>query len=143
VEFFFDYRQTQAELAMRYRATRTAAEEILSVLQLGSENIYTEYEAEKAVHSVMEWFSEHVTADFMPINPMRLRETDTAYGALVERRATALGKAMGFKALCDELGIHCQVVTGQIGEREIVRNLVQIGGNRLEIDIAGVLSDEN
>jgi hypothetical protein len=42
-------------------------------------------------------------------------EADTAYSALVGGRASSMGMAMAYKALCDALGIDCQVVQGSLG----------------------------
>lgn len=60
----------------------------------------------------------------------------TAYGALVTGSAVGEGYAMAFKALCDELGIECYVVTGtHIGVKH-AWNIVMLEGNYYHIDVS-------
>lgn len=60
----------------------------------------------------------------------------TAYGALVEGSAVGEGYAMAFKALCDELGIECYVVLGQMGGLRHAWNIVELEDHFYHIDVS-------
>lgn len=60
----------------------------------------------------------------------------TAYGALVEGSAVGEGYAMAFKALCDELGIECYVVLGQMGGLRHAWNIVELEDYYYHIDVS-------
>ena len=49
----------------------------------------------------------------------------TAYGALVNSRASDEGMAMAYKALCDVLGLDCIVVSGRMDKAPHVWNMVR------------------
>lgn len=63
--------------------------------------------------------------------------SDTAYGVLVGQTGTPLGFSLAFKALCDRLGISCQIVNGLHNGREYYWNLVNCDGNWYHVDSAG------
>lgn len=61
----------------------------------------------------------------------------TAYGALVDGSADSRGFALGYKALCDELGIECMVVSGSLGPLNGERhfwNIIGIDGDYYHVD---------
>ncbi|MDR1589222.1 MAG: hypothetical protein LBS51_03405 [Oscillospiraceae bacterium] len=58
----------------------------------------------------------------------------TAYGALVYGTAIGEGYAMAFKALCDELGLECDVVLGELDYYTHAWNIVHINGDYYHID---------
>ena len=68
---------------------------------------------------------------------------DTPYGALVEKRASSKGIALGFKALCDKLGIYCIAVSGKQGAEAHFWNIVAIDGEYYHIDASMMILDEN
>lgn len=65
----------------------------------------------------------------------------TAYGALINCSAIGEGYAMAFKALCDELGIECDVVLGALNGKPHVWNIVALEGDYYHIDVS--MSDVN
>jgi hypothetical protein len=58
----------------------------------------------------------------------------TAYGALVYGTAIGEGYAMAYKALCDELGLECAVVLGELDNNAHAWNIVHINGDYYHID---------
>lgn len=80
---------------------------------------------------------------------------DTAYGSVVEGSGDPMALAMGYKALCDCLGIPCTVVRGEISDGGVTShawNIIEIEGEHYHVDIsrfaqspgeAFLLSDED
>lgn len=75
----------------------------------------------------------------------------TAYGTLIEGSDDAEGLAMAYKTLCDELGIYCCVVRGQLSGENLSShawNIIGIGDEYYHVDISRfmemmfLLSDE-
>jgi hypothetical protein len=60
----------------------------------------------------------------------------TAYGALVYGAATGEGYAMAYKALCDEMGIQCAAVLGQLDGYAHAWNIVGVDGYNYHVDAA-------
>jgi hypothetical protein len=60
----------------------------------------------------------------------------TAYGALVYGTAIGEGYAMAYKALCDELGLECTVVLGELAGLKHAWNIARINGDYYHIDAA-------
>jgi hypothetical protein len=58
----------------------------------------------------------------------------TAYGALVYGTAIGEGYAMAYKALCDELGLECEVVLGELDYYAHAWNIVHINGDYYHVD---------
>jgi hypothetical protein len=69
----------------------------------------------------------------------RMTVYDTAYGALAVRRATSLGTAMAFKAMCDNWDLVCHVVLGTYNGAQTAWNLVMADGAWRHIDVGAVL----
>ncbi len=80
---------------------------------------------------------------------------DTAYGCVVELSDSPVAMAMGYKAICDRLGIPCHVV---VGERKDIAgqlhgwNIIDLDGEHYHVDVsrmadepalAFLLSDED
>jgi hypothetical protein len=61
---------------------------------------------------------------------------DTAYGVLLEKRATGEGFAMAYKALCDMLGIPCQVVLGRLDKATHAWNIIELDGEYYHVDVS-------
>lgn len=60
----------------------------------------------------------------------------TAYGALVGGKAASEGLAMGYKLLCDELGIEALVVTGRYNGNKHAWNIVNLDGTYYHVDVS-------
>lgn len=80
----------------------------------------TEYDAAKAV-----------SGDYSNQTP-----SATAYGALVNGSAVDEGYAMAYKALCDDLGITCDVVLGMLDGKHHAWNIVGIDGYYYHVDVS-------
>lgn len=65
-----------------------------------------------------------------------IAENLTAYAALVNGKANAEGIAMAYKALCDEMGIPCLVISGRMEKRSHAWNMVQLGENYYHVDVS-------
>lgn len=68
---------------------------------------------------------------------------DTAAGALLEGRASSMGAALAYKALCDELGIECIVVRGRLGtlgSQDHYWNIISIDGDYYHVDTSRLKS---
>ena len=66
---------------------------------------------------------------------------DTAYGCIVERQASSLGFAMGYKALCDILGLDCTVVRGERNEKGVSShgwNIIRLNGLNYHVDVSRI-----
>lgn len=64
---------------------------------------------------------------------------DTAYGAIVEGGREPMGLALGYKVLCDRVGVECIVVRGETSEggmRGHAWNIIGIGGEYYHVDIS-------
>ena len=60
----------------------------------------------------------------------------TAYGSLVLGSAVGEGFAMAYKALCEELGYDCTVITGYLGGMVHAWNIVLLYGDYYHIDVS-------
>ena len=60
----------------------------------------------------------------------------SAYGALVNKRATSEGYALAFKVLCDKLGLECAVVDGRYNNSPHFWNIACIDGSFYHIDVS-------
>ena len=69
----------------------------------------------------------------------------SAYLALVEGESNSEGIACAFKALCDQMGVECQVVTGRMDKQPYFWNIVKIEDAYYHMDISalGQLGAEN
>ena len=68
---------------------------------------------------------------------------DTVSGALLEGRASSMGAALAYKALCDGLGIECIVVRGRLGTlgtQDHYWNIIGIDGDYYHVDISRLKS---
>lgn len=65
---------------------------------------------------------------------LQMRVLRSAYGALVEGHTVCTGYARGYKALCDYLGLPCQVVVGMRDDVNHSWNRVRIGEELLYVD---------
>lgn len=69
---------------------------------------------------------------------------DTAYGAIVEGSSAPMGLAMGYKALCDSLGIGCTVVRGERnsdGVSSHAWNIIELEGSYYHVDVSRFYTD--
>ena len=60
---------------------------------------------------------------------------DSAYSALIERRAASEGMAFGYVELCRQLGVDCRIVYGQHDWKEHCWNIVRIDDSYYHVDI--------
>ncbi len=63
----------------------------------------------------------------------------TAYGCLIEGDVSPMAMAMAYKALCNELGITCHVVSGARKDSQELNygwNIVEIDGNYYHMDLS-------
>ena len=69
---------------------------------------------------------------------------NTAYGALVLRRPTALGLALAYKQLCATAGLDCRIVAGQLERRSHVWNLLsgEDYGAHVDLFLADPIGEE-
>lgn len=68
---------------------------------------------------------------------------DTVSGALLDGRASSMGAALAYKALCDGLGIECIVVRGRLGTlgtQDHYWNIIGINGDYYHVDISRLKS---
>lgn len=64
---------------------------------------------------------------------------DTVSGALLDGRASSMGAALAYKALCDGLGIECIVVRGRLGTlgtQDHYWNIIGIDGDYYHVDVS-------
>lgn len=69
--------------------------------------------------------------------------SDTVSGALLEGRASSMGAALAYKAMCGELGIECVVVRGRLGTlgtQDHYWNIIGIDGDYYHVDISRLKS---
>lgn len=63
-------------------------------------------------------------------------EDETAYGALIGKRATSEGAALAFRILCAKQNIGCITVKGEYAGSVRFWNIVALGGNYYHIDLS-------
>lgn len=61
---------------------------------------------------------------------------DTAYDALVLGTASSEGVAMAYEAMCQAVGIECQVVSGRLGAQEHFWNIVTVDDIFAHVDVS-------
>lgn len=61
---------------------------------------------------------------------------DTAYHALIEESANSRGISCAFKALCDNLGIECLIVSGRLEKQDHYWNIVKIEDAYYHVDVS-------
>lgn len=130
VEFTFGYTYKQSILKVMEKSLRNTVQNIAKsisgssdaaiLLQLG-ERLMETTKYDTATDDSGEYTTQNLAA--------------TAYGALISGSAVSEGYAMAYKALCDELGIECYVVTGQLNGKPHAWNIVALEGNYYHIDI--------
>ena len=75
-----------------------------------------------------------------PEDPVR----STAYGALVRSEADSKGAALGYKVLCDAMGLDCLVVAGSMGgmgAEEHYWNILELDGEHYHVDVSRFSQD--
>jgi hypothetical protein len=60
----------------------------------------------------------------------------TAYYTLHDKIADSFGYAMAYKALCDRLGLDCQVVVGRLNGIDHAWNIVGLDGDYYHVDVS-------
>lgn len=63
---------------------------------------------------------------------------DTAYDALILKTANSEGIASAFKAVCDRLGIECQIVNGKLNREEYFWNIVRLEDDYYHFDVSAL-----
>ncbi len=95
----------------------------------------TDYEKELAVH------------DYLVQNTEYTESTDSgsdmsAYGAIIQKKATAAGFAESFKTILDMSGVDCQVINGTKADASYTWNIVKLDGEWYHVDVAGDKSSD-
>lgn len=67
----------------------------------------------------------------------------TAYGALVNGRATSEGFALAYKALCELMGLDCLVISGRMDKTPHVWNMVKLGDDYYHVDVSQLKAGED
>lgn len=62
-------------------------------------------------------------------------DANSAYSALIEKRADSEGTAFGYVELCRQLGIDCRIVYGQLNWRDHCWNIIRVGDSYYHVDI--------
>lgn len=62
-------------------------------------------------------------------------QQNSAYDALIGGEANSEGIALGYVALCDRLGLDCQVIYGQKNGQSHVWNILSLEGNHYHVDV--------
>lgn len=62
-------------------------------------------------------------------------DANSAYSALIEKRADSEGAAFGYVELCRQLGIDCRIVYGQLNWRDHCWNIIRIDDSYYHADI--------
>lgn len=65
---------------------------------------------------------------------------NTAYAALVNRKANSEGLAFAYAELCRQLKLDCSIVYGQLFWQDHCWNIVKIDGNCYHVDASGCIS---
>ncbi len=60
---------------------------------------------------------------------------DSAYAALIGRKADSEGAAFGYVELCRRLGVDCRIVYGQLNWREHCWNIIRVEDSYYHVDI--------
>ena len=130
------------EIALTYPFSGAAREERQVELSDAAGRVarrYVEYSDGRALLNLCDYLSSMVAR--VEEQPQEGEETTwdsraTAYGALVERAANSEGIAMGYKTVCDALGIECGVVIGKYNGEEHAWNIVNLNGDYYHVDVA-------
>lgn len=69
--------------------------------------------------------------------------SDTAYDALVSRKALSEGIAKAYYLLCQNLGIECTVVRGRNAGFDYAWNIIKINNEYYHVDCAGEVMDDS
>ena len=75
--------------------------------------------------------------DAIASNVENVSADTTAYEVLVSHRGSSLGLAMALKAVCDEIDIPCEIVSGQLDSYQHTWNIVKLDGERYHVDLSG------
>lgn len=93
---------------------------------------------ELKAYRLFKWLTDHVQMEGAVEEPAE-EETqdafaDTAYGALVQRKASPRGFAMAYLALCESMGIECQIVYGRRNGYDHYWNIIKLGEDYYHVD---------
>lgn len=69
--------------------------------------------------------------------------SDTAYDALVSRKALSEGIAKAYYLLCENLGIECMVVRGRKAGFDYAWNIIRINNEYYHVDCTGEIMDDS
>lgn len=68
--------------------------------------------------------------------PTQKESSSTAYGALIEGASSSEGYALAYKALCDRIGLPCQIIRGRYNSIDHFWTLVETEGGWYHVDTA-------
>ncbi len=117
----FTYKYAPLEINTMLRSTEKAAAEIMS----GITPDMDDYHKLKYFHDYLVINCESDTSG---------RYSDTAYGALVDKKALCEGYAKAFSYLCNLAGIENMIVTGNTNTAHMW-NMVKLDGNWYHVDV--------
>ena len=127
--------RTKSQLKIDYLIDKELIDGFTSILDdaveivvLGSLEDYSEFGIELYLHDYL--------ADICTLSDGADALSNTAYGALVSRKATAEGYAKAFKLLCDRYGLSSFVVYGQAAGKGHAWNKAYVGGCYYNVDIS-------
>lgn len=85
-----------------------------------------------------EWEKIKFLHDYIVLNckyDLEATNSSSAYGALIDGRATCEGYSKAMAYLCNKAGIECMLVTGYGGGEEHMWNMVKYNGNWYHMDV--------
>lgn len=137
VEITFDYGQTAEELAGIQQKLSDACKKL-------TEDLFPEEETSTSQETETSTGTEARQADTAYTLAQRLNDAcvcdetagATAYDALVKGKASSEGVAMAYEALCQTVGIDCEVVSGSLNGSAHFWNIVTVDGISAHVDVS-------
>jgi len=144
VEITFDYGQTTEELAGIRQKLSDACAKLTADLFPEEETSTTDNPQGTESPSPTATPQEARQADTAYTLAQRLKNAcvcdktagATAYDALVKGEASSEGVAMAYEALCQTVGIECQVVSGSLDDSAHFWNIVTVDGISAHVDVS-------
>ena len=122
----------KAELS--YPAENSKIAEMRTELEKVIDRVSEGMAADDTAETVLE-LARTVTDGLEIIQTPAEAEDETAYGALIGKRATSEGTALAFRALCAKQNIGCVTVKGEYAGSVRFWNIVALGGNYYHVDL--------
>jgi hypothetical protein len=137
VEITFDYGQTTEELTGTRQKLSDACKKLTA-------DLFPEVETSNPQETEFPSGTEVRQADTAYTLAQRLKDAcvcdetagATAYDALVKGKASSEGIAMAYEALCQTVGIDCEVVNGSLDGEAHFWNIVTVDGISAHVDVS-------